>query len=170
MRYQTKYSSYYPPLLARLTGDIPNTSAELYLSLPKKWITIGEPIVAELMFTGEWDPVWPGDVDAVIEQLAADRPPERARYWLVSLDPDAPHVIVRSFDGGPLVSYMLARREWITPHDDDPLLQADRADWDEMLLKETGVVGQCLEHAWHHRRAFPGANDDPFPNANADPR
>jgi hypothetical protein len=66
----------------------------------------------------------------------------------LSLDPDAPHVIVRSYDDGPLESYVLGGRKWITLPAEDPLLRVDRADWDEMLLKETGVVRECLEHAW----------------------
>jgi hypothetical protein len=160
MRYVTKYNYIndkgFPPLLARLTDAPPGeTPAELYLAVPKKWIPIGDPIIGEMMFTGEWDGVRPHDVDALIERIENRCRPMRSRYWLVSLDPDAPHVIVRSYDNGPLESYVLSRREWITPPDDDPLLRVDRADWDEMLLKETTVVGGCLEFAWHHRRAFP---------------
>jgi hypothetical protein len=111
-----------------------------------------------MMFTGEWGPVRPQDVDALIERIEARRRPKRARYWLVSLDPDAPHVILRCYDDGPLKSYVISRREWITLPADDPLLQADRTDWDEMLFEETAVVGQCLRDAWYRRRAFPDAN------------
>jgi hypothetical protein len=153
MRYKTKYNYIddegFPPLLARLTDDPPGQkSAEFYLSVPKKWVPIGDPVIGEMMFTGEWDGVRSRDVDALIERIEARRRPKRSRYWLVSLDPDAPHVIVRSYNGGPLESYMLSKRTWITLPAGDPLLQADRADWDEMLLKETGVVRQCLWDAW----------------------
>jgi hypothetical protein len=163
MDYVTKYNYIddegFPPLLARLTDDpVETRSAELYLAVPKKWVPIGDPVVGEMMFTGEWGPVRTSDVDALIERIENRRRPKRSRYWLVSLDPDAPHVIVRSYDDGPLKSYVLGRREWITLPDDDPLLRSDRADWDEMLFEETAVVGNCLEHEWHHRRAFPDTN------------
>jgi hypothetical protein len=163
MHYVTKYNYIddegFPPLLARLTEDpVEKRSAELYLAVPKKWIPIGDPVIGEMMFTGEWGPVWPRDVDALIERIENRRRPKRSRYWLVSLDPDAPHVILRSYDDGPLESYVLGKREWITLPTDDPLLQADRTDWDEMLLKETGVVRQCLWDAWYQRRAFPDSN------------
>jgi hypothetical protein len=163
MDYVTKYNYIddpgFPPPLARLTDDpVEKRSAELYLAVPKKWIPIGDPVVGEMMFTGEWGPVWPRDVDTVIERIEARRRPKRSRYWLVSLDPDAPHVMARSYQAGPLESYMLSKRKWITPPADDPLLQADRADWNEMLLKETAIVGECLEHGWDRRRAFPDSN------------
>lgn len=155
MRYEVKTSSLFPPLLARLTSD---NEAELYLSVPKKWIRIGYPVKAEITSTGEWDPVRTEDVAAILEQLASNREVDRDRFWLVSQNPDAPHVIVRSFDNGPLESYVLARREWVTLPDDDPLGRADRSVWDEMLLKETGVVRQCLEDDWYQRRAFPNSD------------
>jgi hypothetical protein len=163
MHYLTKYNyridEGFPPLLARLTDDPPSrTSAELYLALPKKWVPIGEPVISEMMSTGEWDPVWPHGVDALIERIEARRWPSRSRYWLVSLDPDAPHVIVRSFDDGPFESYAIDRRQYVTVPADDPVQRADRANWNEMLRRETGVVRQCLEHDWHHRRAFPNAD------------
>jgi hypothetical protein len=160
MHYKTKYNYIndegFPPLLARLTDDpVETRSAELYLAVPKKWIPIGDPVIDEMMFTGEWHGVRPRDVDALIERIEARRRPKRSRYWLVSQDPDAPHVIVRCYDNGPLESYVLSKREWSTLPADDPLLEADRANWDEILLKETGVVRQCLEYAWQRRRAFP---------------
>jgi hypothetical protein len=160
MHYMTKYNYIsdegFPPLLARLTADPPGEkSAELYLAVPKKWIPIGYPVIPEMMSTGEWAGVRPSDVDALIDRIEARRRPKRSRYWLVSCDPDAVHVIVRSYDDDPLESYVLSKREWVTLSAEDPLLRADRANWDEMLLKETGVVRQCLEYAWHRRRAFP---------------
>jgi hypothetical protein len=163
MDYVTKYNYIndkgFPPLLARLKDDPSGeTSAELYLSVPKKWVPIGYPVIAEMMSTGEWDPVWTRDVDALIERIEARRRPKRSRYWLVSLDPDSPHVMVRSYDDGPLESYILSTRKWIALSADDPLLRTDRADCDEMLLEETAVVGECLEYAWHRRRAFPDTN------------
>jgi hypothetical protein len=163
MNYMTKYNYIndqgFPPLLARLSDDPPGeTSAELYLSVPKKWIPIGDPVIAEMMFTGEWDPVWPRDIDALIERIEARRRPDQLRFWLISLDPGAPHVIVRHYSGGPLESYVLSTRKWVILSADDPLLQTDRADWDEMLFEETVVVGGCLRYAWHHRRAFPDTN------------
>lgn len=163
MDYVTKYNYIhdkgFPPLLARLTDDpVDKRSAELYLAVPKKWIPVSDPVVGEMMFTGEWDGVRPSDVDALIERIENRRRPKRSRYWLVSPDPDAPHVIVRSYDDGPLESYVLSSRKWITLRAEDPLLRVDRADWDEMLLKETAVVGECLEYSWHRRRAFPDTN------------
>jgi hypothetical protein len=160
MNYLTKYNSIddegFPPLLGRLSDDPPGKkSAELYLSVPKKWIPIGYPVIAEMMFTGEWAGVRPSEVDALIERIEARRRPDRVRYWLVSQNPDAVHVIVRCYDDGPLESYVLSTRKWFTPSIDDPLLQVDRADWDEMLWRETAVVGECLEYAWQRRRAFP---------------
>lgn len=167
MYYKSKYDYIpdegFPPLLARLEGDPPdNGTVELYLAVPKKWIPIGYPVLVEMTSTGEWAPVRPSDVDVLTERIEARRRPRRSRYWLVSLDPDAPHVIVRSFDEGPLESYVISKREWITLPDDDPLQRADRADWDEMLLKETGVVRECLVYASHRRRAFPDSKD-PYP-------
>ncbi|WP_156772010.1 hypothetical protein [Mycobacterium sp. 1245805.9] len=150
-----KTESSFPPLLARLTED---NAAELYLSVPKKWIPIGYPVKAEIMFTGEWDPVRSEDVAAVIEQLASSHRHDRDRFWLVSRNPDAPHVIVRSYADGPLESYVLGRRQWVALPDDDPLVGADRGDWDEMLLRETGVVRQCLEDEWHQRHASPNSH------------
>jgi hypothetical protein len=163
MDYVTKYNYIddegFPPLLARLSDDPPGEkSAELYLSVPKKWVRIGYPAIGEMMFTGEWAGVRSRDVDALIERIEARRRPERSRYWLMSCDPDAAHVIVRSFDDGPLESYVLSKREWSKLPDEDPLLQADRADWDEMLFEETVVVGECLRDAWYKRRAFPDTN------------
>jgi hypothetical protein len=160
MHYMTKYNYIndegFPPLLARLSNDPPGKkSAELYLAVPKKWIPIGYPVIGEIMFTGEWAGVRPSDVDALIERIENRRRPERSRYWLVSLNPDAPHVTVRSYDNGPLESYVISTRKWITLSTEDPLLQADRTDWDEMLFEETVVVGECLKDAWHRRRAFP---------------
>jgi hypothetical protein len=160
MRYVTKYNYIndkgFPPLLARLTDAPPaETPAELYLAAPKKWIPIGGPIIGEMMFTGEWAGVRPSDVDALIERIENRRRPERSRYWLVSLDPDAPHVITRSYDDGPLESYVLSTRKWITLPDADPLLRIDRAEWNEMLLEETGVVRQYLWDAWYRKQAFP---------------
>jgi hypothetical protein len=147
------------PLLGRLSDDPPGKkSAELYLSVPKKWIPIGYPVIGEMMFTGDWAGVRPSEVDALIERVENRRRPERSRYWLVSLDPDAPHVILRRYDDGPLESCVLGKREWIMLPTDDPLLQADQADWDEMLLDETGLVRQCLRDAWYQRRAFPDTN------------
>jgi hypothetical protein len=150
MRYETKYNYIqdegFPPLLARLTDDPSGeTSGELYLAVPKKWIPIGYPVIPEMMFTGEWDGVRSRDVDALIERIEARRRPERVRYWLLSQDPDAPHVIVCCYDDGPLESYVLSKREWVTLSPEDPLLELDRADWDEMLLDETGVVRQRLD-------------------------
>jgi hypothetical protein len=156
MRYATKTQSNFAPLLARLTEA---NEAELYLSVPKKWIPIGYPVKAEIMFTGEWDPVRSEDVGAVIEQLASTHRHDRDRFWLVSRNPDDPHVIVRSFDNGPLETYVLARRQWVKLPDDDPLARADRGNWDEMLLRETGVVRQCLEDEWYQRHA--SSNSDP---------
>lgn len=163
MHYVTKYNYIqdegFPPLLARLTDDpVEKRSAELYLAVPKKWVPVGDPVIGEMMFTGEWGPVWPRDVDALIERIENRRRPKRSRYWLVSQDPDAPHVIVRSYDDGPLESYALSSRKWITLPAADPLLRVDRADWDEMLLKETAVVGECLEYSWRRRRTFPDTN------------
>ncbi len=164
MLYMTKYDYLnadkddFPPLLARLGDEPPpETSAELYLAVPDKWIPIGHPIIAEMMSTGEWSSVSSHDVDAVIERIRKGRR-GRSRYWLVSLDPDAPHAIVRSYNDGPLKSYALGRREWVSLSDDDPLLASERAEWDEMLLGETAVVGQSLEFAWYQRRAFPDAD------------
>jgi hypothetical protein len=163
MDYVTKYNYIndqgFPPLLARLSDDPPGeTSAELYLSVPKKWVPIGYPVIAEMMFTGEWDPVWPRDIDALIERIEARRRPDQLRFWLISLDPGAPHVIVRQYSGGPLESYVLSTRKWVILSADDPLLQTDRADWDEMLWRETGVVRQCLWDSWYRRQAFPDTN------------
>jgi hypothetical protein len=160
MHYVTKYDYIndkgFPPLLARLTDDpVETRSAELYLAVPKKWVPISDPVIGEMMFTGEWGPVRPNDVDAVIERIENRRRPDQLRFWLVSLDPDAPHVIVRRYDDAPLESYVLSKRAWVTLSTEDPLLQADRADWDEMLWRETAVVGECLRYAWHRRRAFP---------------
>jgi hypothetical protein len=160
MHYLTKYNYIddpgFPPLLGRLSDDPPGQkSAELYLSVPKKWVPIGYPVIGEMMFTGEWAGVRSRDVDGLIERIENRRRPDQPRFWLVSRDPDAPHVIVRRYDDRPLESYMLGRRKWVTLPADDPLLQTDRADWDEMLLKETGVVRQCLWDTWYSRRAFP---------------
>jgi hypothetical protein len=163
MDYVTKYNyiddAGFPPLLARLTDDpVEKRSAELYLAVPKKWIPIGDPVVGEMMFTGDWAGVGPSEVDALIERIENRRRPKRSRYWLVSLDPDAPHVIVRRYNDGPLETHVLGRRKWATLPAEDPLLQADRAGWDEMLWRETGVVRQSLRDAWYRRRAFPDTN------------